>query len=62
MVDPVKKGVARYATLANRYSAMNRLGNAEETAHAITWLCSDAASFVNGAVLSADGGDAAKLY
>jgi NAD(P)-dependent dehydrogenase (short-subunit alcohol dehydrogenase family) len=62
MVDPVKKGVARYATLANRYSAMNRLGNAEETALAITWLCSDAASFVNGAVLSADGGDAAKLY
>jgi NAD(P)-dependent dehydrogenase (short-subunit alcohol dehydrogenase family) len=62
MVDPVKKGVERYATLANRYSAMNRLGNAEETAHAITWLCSDAASFVNGAVLAADGGDAARLY
>ena len=62
MVDPVKKGVERYATLANRYSAMNRLGNAEETAHAITWLCSDAASFVNGAVLSADGGDTARLY
>jgi NAD(P)-dependent dehydrogenase (short-subunit alcohol dehydrogenase family) len=62
MVDPVKKGVERYARLATRYSAMNRLGNAEETANAITWLCSDAASFVNGAVLSADGGDAAKLY
>ncbi len=48
--------------LLGRYSAMNRVGEAEETAEAITWLCSDAAGFVNGAVLPVDGGDAAKLY
>ena len=27
-----------------------------------TWLCSDAARFVNGAVLPLDGGDTARLY
>ncbi len=35
---------------------MGRLGRPEEIAEAITWLCSDAAAFVTGAVLSADGG------
>ena len=48
--------------LVGRYSAMNRVGKAEETAEAITWLCSDAASFVNGAVLPVDGGDKSRLY
>ena len=41
---------------------MNRLGNADEAANAITWLCSDAASYVNGAVLTVDGGGATRLY
>jgi NAD(P)-dependent dehydrogenase (short-subunit alcohol dehydrogenase family) len=41
---------------------MNRLGESDETANAITWLCSDAARFVNGAVLAVDGGDTARLY
>ena len=45
-----------------RYSAMNRVGEAHETAEAIAWLCSDAASFVNGAVLAVDGGDTTMLY
>jgi len=48
--------------VVGRYSAMNRVGDAHETAEAITWLCSDAASFVNGAVLTADGGDTTRLY
>ncbi|WP_438958260.1 SDR family oxidoreductase [Porticoccus sp.] len=48
--------------MVNRYSAMNRLGRAEETAEATAWLCSDAASFVNGAVLPVDGGDTTRLY
>ncbi|HWI10548.1 MAG TPA: SDR family oxidoreductase [Burkholderiaceae bacterium] len=33
-----------------------RLGSADEIAQAAVWLCSDAASFVNGAYLAADGG------
>ncbi len=37
-------------------SAMNRIGEPEEIAAAITWLCSPAASFVNGIELPVDGG------
>src|SRR5665648_488062 len=35
---------------------MGRYGEPEELAGAILWLCSDAASFVNGAVIPIDGG------
>jgi len=48
--------------VVSRYSALNRLGYAAETAEAITWLCSDAARFVNGTVLPVDGGDTSRLY
>ena len=41
---------------------MNRLGDPRETAAAICWRCSDAASFVNGAVLTVDGGDTTPVY
>jgi NAD(P)-dependent dehydrogenase (short-subunit alcohol dehydrogenase family) len=35
---------------------MKRFGEPEEIAAAAVWLCSDAASFVNGAALPVDGG------
>jgi NAD(P)-dependent dehydrogenase (short-subunit alcohol dehydrogenase family) len=63
MVDPKRPGAAeRYKLLLGRHSAMNRFGKSEETADAIVWLCSDAASFVNGAVLAVDGGPTTRLY
>ena len=63
MVNPDRPGAAeRYKALTARHSAMNRLGEPEETANAITWLCSDAAKFINGAVLAVDGGDTTRLY
>lgn len=37
----------------------NRFGQAEEVAAAAAWLCTDEASFVNGSVLTVDGGWAA---
>ena len=63
MVDPVDESLPdAIKALVSRYSAQNRLGDAEETAAAITWLCSDGARFVNGAVLAVDGGDTSRLY
>ena len=63
MVDPDVEATAElFKAMSKRYSAQNRLGEAEETAEAITWLCSDAARFVSGAVLAVDGGDTARLY
>jgi NAD(P)-dependent dehydrogenase (short-subunit alcohol dehydrogenase family) len=35
---------------------MGRLGRPEEIAGAVTWLCSDDASFVTGAIITVDGG------
>lgn len=35
---------------------IGRIGNVEEVAEAVVWLCSDAASFVTGQSLAVDGG------
>lgn len=62
MVNPDRPGAAeRYKALTAGYFAMNRLGEPEETATAITWLCSDAAWFIDGAVLAVDGGGTTRL-
>jgi NAD(P)-dependent dehydrogenase (short-subunit alcohol dehydrogenase family) len=62
MVDVNRPGAAeRYQRLVARHSGMNRLGRADEAANAIVWLCSDEASYVNGAVLTVDGGGATRL-
>jgi NAD(P)-dependent dehydrogenase (short-subunit alcohol dehydrogenase family) len=63
MVDPnVEAAPELEKAIISRHSAMNRRGEAEEVAEAITWLCSDEAGFVNGAVLPVDGGDTTRLY
>jgi len=63
MADPNQPDMAEFLkVLAARHSAMNRIGEAEEVANAITWLCSDGASFVNGTVLTIDGGNTTSLY
>jgi NAD(P)-dependent dehydrogenase (short-subunit alcohol dehydrogenase family) len=52
--NPVMKRLLTSTTPANR------LGTPEEVAEAILWLCSDGASFVNGAAISVDGGYVAR--
>jgi NAD(P)-dependent dehydrogenase (short-subunit alcohol dehydrogenase family) len=39
---------------------MNRLAEPEEVAAAAMWLCTDAASFVNGHAMAVDGGAVAQ--
>lgn len=63
MVDPyIEAEPDLMKAVLLRHSAMNRLGQPDETASAITWLCSNAARFVNGMVLPVDGGSATRLY
>lgn len=63
MVDPyVAEAPELIAQVVARHSAVNRLGNADDQAAAITCLASDAASFVSGAVLAVDGGNTMRLY
>ncbi len=35
---------------------VGRMGNPEEVAESVVWLCSDAASFVTGPTMTVDGG------
>jgi NAD(P)-dependent dehydrogenase (short-subunit alcohol dehydrogenase family) len=37
-------------------TATGRMGQPEEIARAVVWLCSDEASYINGAILAVDGG------
>ncbi len=63
MVDPHMEAQPELAAaLLNRYSASERLGESSEPAEAMAWLCTDAASFINGATITADGGSTTRLY
>ena len=63
IVDPyVEAAPELMIDVLGRHSAMNRLGEGHEIAAAISWLCSDAAGFVNGLILTVDGGDTTRMY
>lgn len=51
----VQAGAYTLDTLAG-VCPMHRVGSPEEIANAVVWLCSDAASFVNGVAIPVDGG------
>jgi NAD(P)-dependent dehydrogenase (short-subunit alcohol dehydrogenase family) len=51
----IEAGIADEAAIT-RLHPIGRIGEVEEIAHAVQWLCSDAASFVTGHLLLVDGG------
>ena len=56
----IERGLAdappRVLQAITRLHPVGRLGRPEEIAAMVVWLCSDAASFVNGAAMTVDGG------
>jgi NAD(P)-dependent dehydrogenase (short-subunit alcohol dehydrogenase family) len=61
--SPMGKRIAAdnpgYRDLLIAHAPNGRLGRPEEVAEAALWLCSDAASLINGAILAVDGGTSA---
>src|ERR1051326_2353109 len=54
LVQPLHQQIGR--KLLARIQPARRMGSPAEVAEAVVWLCSDAASFVNGHALTVDGG------
>lgn len=55
----VERGLAalpQFMDVVKQSIPMRRIGEPEEVAAAVLWLCSDAAKFVTGATLTVDGG------
>ncbi len=63
MVDPYLEAQPELmGRVISRHNGMNRVGEPEEIAEAVTWLLSAQARFVNGTALLVCGGDHTKLY
>ena len=56
LVDKILEGKPEIIDAIISREPVGRMGEAEEIAHAVVWLCSPQASFVVGSVLSVDGG------
>lgn len=55
MVDHVKESGLDIEELLKTRQAIGRVGRPEEIAGAVLWLCSDAATLVNGIGVDIDG-------
>lgn len=60
LFDKVNEVIPGAAEAAKDIVPMGRVGQPEEVAEAVVWLCSDAASFVTALAMSIDGGQAAQ--
>jgi NAD(P)-dependent dehydrogenase (short-subunit alcohol dehydrogenase family) len=59
LFERVAEAIPGAAEAAKDLVPMGRVGQPEEVAEAVVWLCSDAASFVTALAMSIDGGQAA---
>ena len=59
LFDRVEEAIPGASEAAKDMVPMGRVGEPEEVAEAVMWLCSDAASFVTALAMSVDGGEAA---
>ena len=57
----VGKYLARADVKAALGVPMGRVGEADEVAEAVVWLCSDRASYITGHILPIDGGMMCKV-
>jgi NAD(P)-dependent dehydrogenase (short-subunit alcohol dehydrogenase family) len=56
MVERVTLGNAEIEKQYTALEPVGRMGTPEEIADVVTWLCSDAATFITGIALPVDGG------
>jgi NAD(P)-dependent dehydrogenase (short-subunit alcohol dehydrogenase family) len=56
MVSAIADTDKAMAERTQKASPMRRLGRPEEVAETVLWLCSEKASFINGASITVDGG------
>jgi NAD(P)-dependent dehydrogenase (short-subunit alcohol dehydrogenase family) len=56
MVERITRQNPRAAETPVAAHPIGRTGRPEESAEAVVWLCSDAASFVTGHAMAVDGG------
>jgi len=56
---PVRYGGAERLDELRKKNPLNRLGQPEEIAEMVVWLCSDRSSFATGAAIAIDGGHTA---
>lgn len=59
LFDRVEEAIPGASEGAKNLVPMGRVGEPDEVAEAVMWLCSDAASFVTALAMSIDGGQAA---
>jgi NAD(P)-dependent dehydrogenase (short-subunit alcohol dehydrogenase family) len=56
MIDRYTKGSSEAERMLSMGEPIGRLGEPEEIASAVLWLCSDGAAFTTGLALAVDGG------